>query len=755
MSPNPSLQRVLRATPGLFLLLQPDDEFTIVGASTDYLKMSRTDESIFGRPLFDVFPDNPAVDGSVGSRSLRASLERVIASGQPDRIEALRYDVRHPASEGGGFEERYWSPLNTPVLADDGSVELIVHTVEEATADANLKAVELLESIAEGFFTLDRQWRFNFVNSEAHRILGVMPGELSKRVIWDVYPGLQETPFGEGYRHTMITRTKASFTAFYAGQGRWYEVTSFPSPEGISVYFRDITDRKRLEAEREELAFESERQRRIYEAALDATLDFFYVFGTDHRAIYANASLRTMWGVDDVRGKHWTELGYEQWHADLHDRELDQVIATRAPLRGVIPFAGTNGRRTYEYIFAPVLDAAGDVVAVAGTTRDITDREAGEIALREQAERLAEADRVKDEFLATLAHELRNPLAPLRNAVELLRGPLARDDRERRIHAMMERQVLHLVRLVDDLLELSRISRGAVTLQRCSVRLADAIQQAVETCESAIDQAGHALEVELPAYSVVVDADPARLTQILTNLLTNAVSYTNAGGRIGIEARSEDDQAVVRVIDDGIGIAPEALPRLFEMFNRGDRHSARNQGGLGIGLALSRRLAQLHGGSLDAASGGVGHGSEFTLRLPLATASSVAAKSSSGRGFDINGLRILVIDDNRDAADSLALVLSARGAVVDVAYGGADGLAAFAARPATAVVLDIGMPGMSGYEVARALRGHPKNRAPLLIALTGWDQPADRQLAEAAGFDRHFAKPADVALLVQVLATRA
>jgi PAS domain S-box-containing protein len=751
---NNDLQRVFRGVPGLLLVLKPDSDFTVAAASDDYLRATHSDAGIFGRPLFKAFPENPADAAAMPVKPLSASLERVIATRAADTMPTYRFDVRLPQARGGAFQERYWRAVNAPLFDPNGDVEYIVMRIEEASARANRDAIQILESITEGFFTLDRQWRFDYVNREAHRILGREPGELSGQVLWQMYPGLEGTEFERSYQRAMFQREKASFTAFYPGHDRWYEVTTFPAPEGVSVYFRDVTGQKKVQAEREQLIAESERQRRIFETALDSTPDFVYVFDLEHRAIYANEALVKTWGVGDVRGKKWMELGYEQWHADLHDREIDQVIATRAPIRGEIPFTGTNGTRMYDYIFAPVLDPDGEVVAVAGTTRDITERQGAEQSIREQAERLAESDRAKDEFLATLSHELRNPLAPLRNSIALLRMSGGGDEKSGSIHAMMERQVNHLVRLVDDLLEMSRISRGTLSLQKARVEVAAVVRNAVETSDPLIRAGQHALQVELPPEPLWLEGDHVRLAQILANVLNNAAKYTNDGGRITLRAWREGGQAVISVRDNGIGIAPDALPRMFEMFSRGDRDSGRSQGGLGIGLALSRKLAQMHDGTLEARSEGLGQGSEFTVRLPLADAGSrAAAPAESAPDENLGRTRVLVVDDNPDAGDSLGLILQHLGADVRVARDGPEALEAYPGYAPSVVLLDIGMPGMNGYEVARTIRSRFAHQPATLVALTGWGQDDDRRRAREAGFDHHLVKPAEIDALQQLLAS--
>jgi PAS domain S-box-containing protein len=744
------VRRLIQQMPGLFLLLEPGEPYRIVAASDEYLRATGATADIVGKPLFEALPDNPDAPDAHGVRNLRASLEQVRATRAPHRMATQRHDVPRRQGDRVVFEERYWAPINAPLLDGDGTVAYLVHRVEDASAKANSAAVGILESITEGFFTLDRNWRFAYVNREAHRILSRVQGDLAGKVLWHEYPGLEGTEFERNYRHTMEQREKTSFTSYYPRHDAWYEVTAFPAPEGLSVYFRNVTARRKLEAAGAQFSAESERLRRMYETALDSTPDFFYVFDLNHRAVYANDALRRVWGVEDVRGKVWMDLGYEQWHADLHDREIDQVIRTRAPIRGEIPFTGTNGRRVYDYIFAPVFGQGGAVVAVAGVTRDVTERQAAEQAVRDQAGRLAESDRAKDEFLATLSHELRNPLAPLRNALALLHRDGV-DARLAPVHAMMRRQVDHLVRLVDDLLELSRISRGTLSLRNERLDVAGVIRNAVETSEPLMRSRNHALTVELPPAPMWTDGDPVRLAQILSNLLDNAAKYTEDGGNIRVRAWQEDGVAAIGVRDDGVGIAPEALPRMFEMFSRGDRDRARTQGGLGIGLALSRKLAQMHGGTLEAHSDGPGLGSEFTLRVPLAEAEAGGDDLPASAPGDLSGVRVLVVDDNHDAGDSLRMLLELMGAEVRVARDGAEALATFASYRPPAVLLDIGMPGMNGYEVARALRDRHPDAAPLLVALTGWGQDEDRRRARDAGFDHHLVKPAMIETLQPLL----
>lgn len=360
------------------------------------------------------------------------------------------------------------------------------------------------------------------------------------------------------------------------------------------------------------------------------------------------------------------------------------------------------------------------------------------------------------EFLATLAHELRNPLAPLKNGVQVLRMPHDRSQEDRTLE-MMERQLQHMGRLVEDLLDVARIGTGKLVLQRRVVDLREVIDHAMEISQPQIEPCGHQVSLRLPPDPLWVEGDPVRLCQVLANLLNNAAKYTPGQGHIGLHARRDDGQAVVTVTDDGIGIAPAMLPHVFEIFQQAGQGAAERSElrGLGIGLALVRTLVGLHGGSVAAHSDGPGHGSTFTVRLPLTTASAVPQAgpppvAATARAEPGTGLRILVVDDNEDAAESLALILQMDGHMARVAHGGRRALALAVQMQPQVVILDIGMPEMDGYEVARRLRELP-GRAPMLVALTGWNSQADRARAQAAGFDHHLAKPADVAQVEKLL----
>ena len=393
---------------------------------------------------------------------------------------------------------------------------------------------------------------------------------------------------------------------------------------------------------------------------------------------------------------------------------------------------------------------------------DLANRAAVAIENTQLYQALREADRRKDEFLATLAHELRNPLAPIHNSLQILKIPTLDAATAEGTRKMLERQVHHLVRLVDDLLDVSRVMRGKIDLRLERVELATVVARAVETVQSLIEARRHELTVRLPPESLLLHADPVRLTQIVANLLTNAAKYTGAKGRIGLTARREGGEAVLQVEDTGIGIAQDMLAKVFELFFQVDHTVTKSQGGLGIGLTLVKKLVEMHHGLVEARSAGLGQGSEFVVRLPLlAQEPRTAIPSSEGQveAFDppqaptgSSDHRLLVVDDNQDAADSLALLLRLRGYEVQVAHDGPEALRLVTAYRPKLVFLDIGMPGMDGHEVARRLRQLPGLENVQLAALTGWGQQEDRRRTAEAGFDHHLVKPVDSAALANLLA---
>jgi len=444
----------------------------------------------------------------------------------------------------------------------------------------------------------------------------------------------------------------------------------------------------------------------------------------------------------------------------LEHAHADDRADIESAYRGVMeaPRASFSGERRFERRDGEVmwakLSITGTPHAIGASMRAVAVIE--DVTERRQAEHdLREADRRKDEFIATLAHELRNPLAPIRNSLHIVRMAGIQDPAIQRVAAMMERQVRHMVRMVDDLLEVSRISRGKIELRRERVPLAAVLRSAADTSRPLIDAGGHDLRLELPGESVAVDGDAVRLAQVFANLLNNSAKYTPMGGRIEVSVTVEEGVAQICVKDNGEGIPPAMLDKVFNMFTQVDAGN-RAQGGLGIGLTLARTLVHLHGGTIEARSEGRGAGCEFLIRLPLSTAHPEESPAPAPPVRQGNGKlrRVLVVDDNHDAADSLGMLLQFLGAETMTVHDGRACLDAVKAFQPAVVLLDLGMPGMSGLEVARRLRADPELGETTLVALTGWGQREDRRRTQEAGFDYHLVKPADLSTLQSILALR-
>jgi PAS domain S-box-containing protein len=1017
-------------------------------------------QDLWGLTLDQLADYNVLEDLQLESKGVAASLRRAFA-GEPVAIPEIEYDTRETLPDRTRHEDprRWVSAVAYPLRDDAGTVRevVIVHDditarkrAEESRQESEHRTRTVLESITDAFFAVDRDWRFTYFNPKAERLLNRKPDDLLGQVIWEVYPGLKGSEFEQAYRRVAQERDTLSLTAFYPDHQRWYEVHVYPATDGgISVYFQDVSQRKRSEAEMERLRETSEQQRRIYETALSNSADFIYVFDLEGRFRYINQALLSLWGkqLQDSVGKNFFDLDYPPELAERLQRQIQFVIDTRQPLKDETPYTSTVGERLYEYIFVPVIGESGKVEAVAGSTRDITERKLAEEQLRESEERfrqladampqivwtarpdgqidymnrqwaeftglpesvgnegwgqilhpdeapsaaerwaaslrsgdpfemevrlrhqqsyrwhlirtvavndaagsvarwfgtstdidgqkraekssrflaeasaalagvvdyestlqkvanlavpyfadwsavdvtngdgtlrrlavahedterirlahelmkryppdpqdpagalvvlrsgqpqivgeitdemlvqgakddehldlirslglksyicvplivsgsplgvltfataesgrtyseadlvlasdlanragvaienfrlyeaLRDADRRKDEFLATLAHELRNPLAPIRTSLQILKMPRVDAATVERSREMMERQVHHLVRLVDDLLDVSRVMRGKIELRRERIELATVVARAVETVQPLLDTQGHHLGVRLPKESLPLDADPVRLTQVVGNLLTNAAKYTDSNGHIGLTVEREDDMAVLRVRDTGIGIAPSMLPRIFELFVQVDHASTKAQGGLGIGLTLVKNLVEMHNGTVEARSKGLGQGSEFIVRLPISAEAlqNRAHPEPERLGVSIlpSGHRLLIVDDNQDAAKSLAMLLKLQGHEVQVAHSGMTAVEMTKTYMPDAVFLDIGMPGMDGYEVARRMREQVGLENVVLVALTGWGQQEDRRRTSEAGFNHHLVKPPELNVVESVLA---
>ncbi|HEV2970200.1 MAG TPA: PAS domain S-box protein [Pirellulales bacterium] len=405
----------------------------------------------------------------------------------------------------------------------------------------------------------------------------------------------------------------------------------------------------------------------------------------------------------------------------------------------------------------PVKGEQGEVVGAAAIARDISDRKQLERELQNRLHDLREVDRRKDEFLAMLAHELRNPLAPLQSALEILAAGVADSNMIEWAREVMERQVDQLVRLVDGLLDVSRIMQGRIELHKEPAELANLVARAVETAQPLIDSRGHKLTVVVPPQTIWVEADVLRLVQVLTNLLNNAAKYTKTQGQIRLTAGQDGNEAVVRISDNGIGIPADMLPRVFDLFVQANPTVARSEGGLGIGLTLVRRIVELHGGRVSATSSGADQGSEFEVRLPAMVRNQAAARVPEQAAVDVSHQpigrhRVLVVEDNLYAAKSFAALVRLDGHEVQIAHDGPAALEMATAFHPDVILLDIGLPGIDGYEVARQLRAQPEFARTKIIAMTGYGQPEDRRRSKEAGINHHLVKPVKIDFVRALLA---
>ncbi|WP_394778570.1 PAS domain S-box protein [Undibacterium sp.] len=535
------------------------------------------------------------------------------------------------------------------------------------------------------------------------------------------------------------------------GNGKWIPLEG----RGRAVYDKsgkpltlfgivsDITDRK--EAETVLL-----RQAAIFEHQSDAII----VVDLNADIVDFNPECVRMLGYSqqEAIGKPVSML-HRQVDFERIQKAFTDGIEKNLEWRGEIIFVRKDGTEgVCESVIKAIANGKGEIYGAISVSRDISERRIAESQLLQLNEQLSKADQRKDEFLATLAHELRNPLAPMRNMLEILKLKNIEDPQLHLAREVFERQVKHMTHLVDDLMDVSRITQGRIQLRREAVDLFTAMQNAVESARTVVDAAQHALIVTPPPETMILFADVTRLTQIIANLLTNAAKYTPNGGHIWLKTERLGNRVVISVRDTGIGIAEDHLPTIFEMFSQLSPALERSQGGLGIGLSLVRGLVELHGGTIEAKSAGIGKGSEFLVSLPLSELQiDVAPSTGQPIATAKHGGRIVVIDDNIDAADTLTMALEMLGYEVFSAHTGTAGVEAITQFCPDVALVDIGLPDINGYEVARQVRASDQGKNIFLIAATGWGQPQDRKTAASAGFDQHLTKPIDFYALDEIL----
>jgi PAS domain S-box-containing protein len=675
----------------------------------------------------------------------RAAWEASMTTGEPYQVEYRILDraggtrsvlSRAVAVRGPEGEIREWVGSLTDVTEQ--------RRAEAALRESEARYRSLFESTTDAVLIGDLDGTYIEANPAAAEMLGVSLERLIgshysefidpawKEIGEEVARAIQET--GRWAGEFPMRRLDGTVV--------WAEYRSQFDGERFLGMARDITGRRQAEQSLRESA---ERLSLAMDAA--SLGDWSWDAASDRVTLSEQARL--------ILGLPGPSMSWSQLRDRLHPE--DQAGARRAVERAVaergdydIEYRVLNPEGPPQWISAKGkarYGETGEVLGMIGVIQDITSRKRSE-------EKLLEADRRKDEFLAMLAHELRNPLAPIRNAVEVMRRIGPEEPRLLQVREMIDRQVAHMARLVDDLLDVSRISRGKILLRSEPLDLAALVSATVEDHRSLLESHGLRVVAELPAGPVWVDGDPTRLSQVVGNLLQNSNKFTNPGGRVEVRLEAGVD-AVLTVRDTGIGMGPEILARLFEPFSQADGSLDRSRGGLGLGLALVKGLVELHGGEVAAVSPGGGEGSTFTVRLPLGEAPGAAREGAASPGAG-HTLRILIVEDNQDAADSLGMMLELAGYTVEIAYTGLEGLEAAGRFHPEVALCDIGLPGgMDGYDLARALRRDPGTAGIHLIAISGYGQEEDQRQARAAGFDRHLTKPVDPALLLRTLAALA
>jgi PAS domain S-box-containing protein len=741
-------RRVTDAVPGILYVYDLAEHRNVWGnrEMVDMLGYTRDEIAAMGSRLLELLlhPDDLA--------RYAAHLERLLALRDEETVD-FEYRMRCANGEWLWLHSREMvfrrgnDGRPTQIVGAAMSIQ-VIKRAEQRLAESERRLNAVLDNTTAAIFLMDDRQHCVYMNAAAEKLTGYSLDEMQGRPLHDVihhtrpdgcpYP-LDECPIDRALPERNHVQGEE---VFVHRDGSLYPVAFTASPMrdrdgpsvGTVIEARDIRAEK---AAAEELRASREQLQLTLESAELGT------WNIDLRTNRMSRSLRhdQFFGYSELRAD-WT-LETTERHLLPQDRRVFRAAVERAlqtgnfdvearvrPLDGVARWLALKGRAYY--------DVYGRPVRMSGVIADVSARRAAVDALEE-------ADRNKDRFLAILSHELRNPLAPIRTAAHVLAQPQLAEDQSRSARQIIQRQVAHMAGLLDDLLDLARVTQGKLELKRAYVSLAEIVDAAVEAARPLIEARRHELVVDLPPAEVRLHADPLRLAQVLSNLLNNAAKYTDPGGRIRLCAQVLDAALRLAVEDNGIGLPLESRDRLFTMFGQADGAEGRSEGGLGIGLALVKGLVDLHGGHIEARSEGPGQGSTFVITLPLPPPAAGAEPDAEGDGIREagSGRRVLVVDDNHDAADALAMLLDALGHETHVAYDGQSALElADRFRPEFAL-LDIGMPVMDGHELARRFRDEPWGRAMHLVALTGWGQDEDRERAYRSGFDRHFTKPVD------------
>ncbi len=751
------------------LIEQMQEGALILGSDGSIQYCNRAFAAFLRRPLETI------AGGLIIQHLMPVELPAFISMLNRARVSSTHGEIAFRTVDGGEI----CTYVSLTPLADEGeeSISMVVTDLTERKHAERLSSSahfvqSLIEKAPIGVAVLDTQRRYLLANP-VYRALArdmLVAGRKMDEVFVPAVVQMVETLVAQ----VLETGEPVHVPECLIPDGRpsWWNMSLVPLREpstattSVLILTEDITEEKAAALRAAEDLERNLSERRRWQAQLQANEDRLRIGLSAARAGVFDMDLATgdaVWSAE-----HYPLLGlepnaespsYALWRRHLHPDDAERVEAelaqaTTSGQRYTAEYRVIGGDGTERWVQSQglIIERTGEPRRMIGALVDITERKETEARLRRSQEALQEADRRKDDFLATLAHELRNPLAPIRNIAQILGSHDLAPHQLQWAQSVIQRQVGQMGMLLDDLLDVARITRGKLDLNRERVTLNDVVDSAVEAARPLLDSRKHTLVVSLPRDVATLDADPLRLSQVFSNLLTNAAKYTNPMGRIELSAYAEAGILCVEVKDNGIGIAPESLGRIFEMFSQIKTAQPRAEPGLGIGLALVQGILELHGGAIEAASEGLGRGSTFTVRLPLAADQTLnRAAASTEAPPATSARRILVADDNEDAANSVAMLLQLSGHDVRVVHGGRAALSmAETFRPDIAL-LDIGMPELNGYELAKALRREPWGAGISLIAVTGWGQERDRKRAMDAGFDKHLTKPIDPSTLEAVL----
>lgn len=720
-------------------------------------------------PAFDFDPND--VIGKTDTELFQRTSDASITEAIKRKVIETGIGIREEVNVLGDGNEHWFELIVEPSYDLSGEIDGVTCVTVDITnrklAETALKQnaglfTALIEQVPTGVYVVDSKFKLQQVNAEAMPVFASVNPLIGRdfdevmEILWGPEVGPQCAAI---FRHTLETGERYISPSFseqrhdiLVEQTFEWETQRIPLPDGtfgVVCYFHEVTDRARADR----ALRDSDQRMRL---ATEATGVGIWEWHVGTGRIRWDAQMCKMYGTEPTSDGF---VDYTTWSSavlpeDLatQERILRETLAqgSRSNREFRIRRADDGKVRHIQSVEIGRRDADGVVQSIIGTNLDITDRVEAEDRLQRLAGELFEADRRKDEFIAMLAHELRNPLAPIRLGIEFLKQ-ISADSNQQSTLDMLARQVGQMVRLVDDLLDVSRISRGKIQLKKERIDLASIVKQAVEANQLNVDAARHTLTVECPDFAIPIDADPVRLSQVIGNLFNNSCKFTPAGGRIDLSLSVEGTDSVIRLRDNGIGMSQEQITKIFDMFAQVDNSLGRSQSGLGIGLTLVKALVELHGGTVEAYSDGLGRGSEFTVRIPLLATILANVPSARSEHLKVDGRKILVVDDNEDSARVLTLLLRQRGHQALTAHSGLDAVQEAQSFVPDTILLDIGLPILDGYEVCRRVRQLPDGDKIVIFALTGWGDDEARRRSTEAGFDGHLVKPIEIATLERIL----